>query len=86
MTTDGNVSVGRGTDRDADIGPMVRKSPGLRTPGTWDPFETAVRAVCGQMVSVASAGTIVRRMRDAKFTQLQRYPKAAPNCARAIPD
>jgi AraC family transcriptional regulator of adaptative response / DNA-3-methyladenine glycosylase II len=48
--------------RDADIGPMVRKSPGLRTPGTWDPFETAVRAVCGQMVSVASAGTIVRRI------------------------
>jgi AraC family transcriptional regulator of adaptative response / DNA-3-methyladenine glycosylase II len=48
--------------RDADIGSMVRKSPGLRTPGTWDPFETAIRAVCGQMVSVASAGTIVRRI------------------------
>ena len=48
--------------RDADIGPLVRKSPGLRTPGTWDPFETAIRAICGQMVSVASAGTIVRRI------------------------
>ena len=50
--------------RDADIGPLVRKSPGLRTPGTWDPFETAIRAICGQMISVASAGTIVRRIVD----------------------
>lgn len=60
-----DVDLGRANERlgrDADIGPLVRKSPGLRTPGTWDPFETAIRAICGQMVSVASAGTIVRRI------------------------
>jgi AraC family transcriptional regulator of adaptative response / DNA-3-methyladenine glycosylase II len=56
--------------RDADIGPMIRKSPGLRTPGTWDPFETAVRAVCGQMVSVASASTIVRRIVERHGTEV----------------
>jgi len=31
--------------------------------------------------TVSADGTIVRRMRDAKLTPLQRYPKAAPNCA-----
>jgi AraC family transcriptional regulator of adaptative response / DNA-3-methyladenine glycosylase II len=60
-----DIDLDRANDRlgtDADIGPLVRKSPGLRTPGTWDPFETAIRAVCGQMVSVSSASTIVRRI------------------------
>ncbi|MGH9044563.1 MAG: AlkA N-terminal domain-containing protein [Acidimicrobiales bacterium] len=47
---------------DPHIGPLLAKRPGLRTPGTWDPFETAVRAICGQMVSVPAANTIVRRI------------------------
>lgn len=33
----------------------VREAPGLRVPGAWDGFETAVRAVLGQQVSVARA-------------------------------
>ena len=55
---------------DPNIGPLVRKSPGLRTPGTWDPFEAAVRAICGQMVSVASASTIVRRIVERHGTEV----------------
>jgi AraC family transcriptional regulator of adaptative response / DNA-3-methyladenine glycosylase II len=47
---------------DPVIGPLLARAPGVRTPGTWDPFETAVRAVCGQMVSVAAAGTLVARI------------------------
>ena len=31
----------------------VKDAPGLRVPGAWDGFETAVRAVLGQQVSVA---------------------------------
>ena len=45
--------------------PSVRWSPpvpGLRVPGTWDPFETGVRAIVGQQVSVAGAGTITARL------------------------
>ena len=49
---------------DATIGPMVRTAPGLRPPGAWDPFETAIRTICGQMVSVTSAGAIVARIVD----------------------
>jgi AraC family transcriptional regulator of adaptative response / DNA-3-methyladenine glycosylase II len=56
--------------QDATIGPLVGKSPGLRTPGAWDPFETAIRAICGQMVSVASASTIVRRIVERHGTEV----------------
>lgn len=47
------------------------------------PAETPVAAAfAADAVWTASAdGTVVRRMRDAKLTPLQRYPKAAPNSA-----
>jgi AraC family transcriptional regulator, regulatory protein of adaptative response / DNA-3-methyladenine glycosylase II len=48
--------------RDPTIGPLLRARPGLRTPGTWDPFETGVRAIVGQQVTVAAAGTIAGRI------------------------
>jgi len=41
---------------------LVRARPGLRPPGTWDPFETGVRAIVGQQVSVAGAGTLMARV------------------------
>jgi AraC family transcriptional regulator of adaptative response / DNA-3-methyladenine glycosylase II len=48
--------------RDAAIGPLLGARPGLRTAGTWDPFETGVRAILGQQVSVAGANTLARRL------------------------
>ncbi len=47
---------------DAVIGRLVQARPGLRVPGTWDPFETGVRAIIGQQVSVAGATTITGRL------------------------
>jgi AraC family transcriptional regulator of adaptative response / DNA-3-methyladenine glycosylase II len=47
---------------DPVIGPLLTARPGLRTPGTWDPFETGVRAIVGQQVTVAAAGTIAGRI------------------------
>ncbi len=43
---------------DPMLGRWVREAPGLRVPGAWDGFETAVRAVLGQQVSVARATTL----------------------------
>ena len=40
----------------------IRKTPGLRLPGSWDPFETAVRAVVGQQISVKGAVTQLGRI------------------------
>ncbi len=47
---------------DPTIGPLLRARAGLRTPGTWDPYETGVRAIIGQQVSVVAANTIVGRL------------------------
>ena len=47
---------------DPVVGPLLRKRPGLRVPGTWDPYETGVRAILGQQVSVAGANTLAGRL------------------------
>lgn len=69
-------------DLDADMRPVhatlashpllktgIKRRPGLRVPGCWDPFELAVRAVLGQQVSVAAATTLTRRL-------VERYGKS----------
>jgi AraC family transcriptional regulator of adaptative response / DNA-3-methyladenine glycosylase II len=50
--------------QDPRIGPMTRARPGLRVPGTWDPFETGVRAIVGQQISIAAANTVTGRLVD----------------------
>lgn len=52
----------RGLASDPIVGPLVGEWPGMRAPGTWDPFETGVRAIVGQQVSVAGAGTVTARI------------------------
>jgi AraC family transcriptional regulator, regulatory protein of adaptative response / DNA-3-methyladenine glycosylase II len=49
---------------DPQLGPLVRRRPGLRVPGSVDPDETAIRAVLGQQVSVAGARTIAGRLAE----------------------
>ena len=40
----------------------IARRPGVRTPGAWDGFELAVRAILGQQVSVGAATTIAGRV------------------------
>jgi AraC family transcriptional regulator, regulatory protein of adaptative response / DNA-3-methyladenine glycosylase II len=47
---------------DPTIGPLLAAHPGLRVTGTWDPFETGVRAIVGQQVSVGAATTVTGRI------------------------
>ena len=46
--------------------PLLRRGlarhPGIRTPGAWDGFELAVRAILGQQISVRAATTIAGRI------------------------
>jgi len=49
---------------DPRLRPLLKRRPGLRVPGAWDPFEIAVRAVVGQQVSVAAARTICGRIAE----------------------
>jgi AraC family transcriptional regulator, regulatory protein of adaptative response / DNA-3-methyladenine glycosylase II len=48
--------------RDPLLKPIVRRLPGLRIPGAWDPLELAVHAVLGQQVSVKGATTLAGRL------------------------
>ena len=48
--------------RDPRLGALVTRRPGLRIPGTWDPFESGVRAIVGQQISVAAGRTLMRRL------------------------
>jgi AraC family transcriptional regulator, regulatory protein of adaptative response / DNA-3-methyladenine glycosylase II len=47
--------------RDPELAPLVRRTPGLRVPGTFDAFELVVRAIFGQQVSVLGARTSLGR-------------------------
>jgi AraC family transcriptional regulator, regulatory protein of adaptative response / DNA-3-methyladenine glycosylase II len=53
---------GRDLGADPTLGPLLAARPGLRPLGTWDPFETGVRAIVGQQVSVAGANTLTARI------------------------
>ncbi len=43
---------------------IIRRQPGLRLPVSWDPFESAVRAVVGQQISVKGSRTIIGRIAE----------------------
>lgn len=56
---------------------VIEKTKGLRLPGSWDPFETLIRAIVGQQISVAACTTILGRI-AARFSQeleTPRFPK-----------
>jgi AraC family transcriptional regulator of adaptative response / DNA-3-methyladenine glycosylase II len=48
-------AIGAHLARDPMLAPLVKARPGLRTAGTFDGFELAVRAVLGQQISVERA-------------------------------
>jgi len=47
---------------DLILRPLVAGLPGLRSPGSFDGFETGVRAIVGQQVSVAGARTVLGQL------------------------
>jgi AraC family transcriptional regulator, regulatory protein of adaptative response / DNA-3-methyladenine glycosylase II len=68
--------------RDRILAREVRRRSGLRTPGGWDAFEVAVRAILGQQISVAAARGLA-----AKLIELCAPPLALRDSAltRAFP-
>ena len=61
LTADG-ATVHEFLGADDRLGSWVAQAPGLRVPGAWDGFETAVRAVLGQQVSVARGTELANKM------------------------
>jgi AraC family transcriptional regulator of adaptative response / DNA-3-methyladenine glycosylase II len=56
------VRIGAHLAEDPMLAPLVAARPGLRVPGSWDPFEAAVRAILGQQVTVTQAITLVQQL------------------------
>jgi AraC family transcriptional regulator of adaptative response / DNA-3-methyladenine glycosylase II len=65
---------------DPVLAPLVADRPGLRVPTTVDAWETVVRAIVGQQVSVAGArtllGRIVRDLGTTDVAELRAFPTA----------
>ena len=59
------------------LAPVVQAQPGLRVVGGWDRFETAVRVIVGQQVSVAGATTLTARI-------VERYGRTLPGEALGL--
>ncbi|MBZ5618873.1 MAG: DNA-3-methyladenine glycosylase 2 family protein [Acidobacteriia bacterium] len=54
--------VDRALGRSPLLRARVRKLPGLRAPGCWEPFELCLRVILGQQVSVKAAHTLMGRL------------------------
>lgn len=64
------------------LGALAEAHPGLRIPGSMDGFETAVRAILGQQVSVKAATTLAGRL-AARFGEP--LPDAPPGLGQLSP-
>ena len=51
----------------------IERVPGMRPLGAWSPFELCVRTILGQQVTVAAAGTLMRRL-------VERCGTVTPEC------
>lgn len=60
---------------DAGLAKDVKREPGVRLPGALDGFETAIRAVLGQQVTVAGARTLTERLVARYGAALDRGPE-----------
>jgi AraC family transcriptional regulator of adaptative response / DNA-3-methyladenine glycosylase II len=80
--------------RDPLLARGIEAQPGIRVPGTFDPFELAVRAVLGQQVSVAGAttlsGRLIQRFGDAVQTPFEplthHFPRPATLAVQEVAD
>jgi len=73
------VAIEKHFARDKTLGPLVRKYSGIRVPGTWDPFEMAIRAIVGQQISVAGAATLMARIASRHGVTPQSLMRARTN-------
>jgi AraC family transcriptional regulator of adaptative response / DNA-3-methyladenine glycosylase II len=54
--------IGAHLAQDPALAPLVAARAGLRVPGAWDGFELAMRAICGQQITVPAATKLLGRI------------------------
>jgi AraC family transcriptional regulator, regulatory protein of adaptative response / DNA-3-methyladenine glycosylase II len=72
------LAIGNHLARDPLLAPLVARRPGLRVPGAWDGFETAVRAMLGQQITVTAAVNLAAKLVAAYGDPLR------PNCGDGL--
>lgn len=70
---------------DPQLGRLVRATPGRRASGSADPFQTAIRAVVGQQVSLAGARTVTARLVAALGSPIDSELAGATSLTHAFP-
>jgi len=71
--------------KDPRLAPLVARRPGLRTPGAWDGFELAVRAILGQQVTLQAGRTLAGRITGAFGSRLDAAADEGAGLTRAFP-
>src|SRR5439155_1248468 len=56
------ATIGLAFEDDPILAPLVKRRPGIRIPGVWDPLECSVRAIVGQQVSFSAGVTLLGRV------------------------
>lgn len=77
------IAVDAHLSTDAELARDAKREPGVRVPGALDGFETAIRAVLGQQVTVAGARTLTSRLVTQFGAALDNAPEGL---SRAFPD
>jgi AraC family transcriptional regulator, regulatory protein of adaptative response / DNA-3-methyladenine glycosylase II len=57
-----SVAIDGALSEDPTLAPLVSRTPGIRLPGAADPYETLVRTMIGQQVSIKAARTVLGRL------------------------
>jgi AraC family transcriptional regulator of adaptative response / DNA-3-methyladenine glycosylase II len=79
------AQIGRHLSQDAALAPLVEARPGLRSPGAWDGFEMAVRAIMGQQITVVQARALLTRLTDLYGEPLEDAAAAELELTRLFP-
>lgn len=75
-TTFDFAPIAQALGRSRMLASRMKRVPGMRPLGAWSPFELCVRTILGQQVTVAAAGTLMRRW-------VERCGAIAPECILA---
>ena len=77
--------IGAHLSQDPSLAPLVAARPGLRVPGAWDGFELAMRAICGQQITVPAATKLLGKLVQAHGTELAVSVQDAEGLSHVFP-
>ncbi len=77
--------IGAHLAQDPTLAPLVAARPGLRVPGAWDGFELAMRAICGQQITVPAATKLLGKLVQAHGTPLSASIRDSDGLSHVFP-